>query len=84
VSFYDRAKETEQLPLYRTYYRHACSMAHGDVSGLMAQCDDESKVDMAPSFKNLDHALVSAHGSIVRCLNYFDEIARLGFEDRLG
>ena len=71
------------MPLYRTYYRHVCSMAHGDVAGLLAQCDTESRVHIAPSFESLDDALVSSQGSMIRCLNYFDDLANLGFKDRL-
>jgi hypothetical protein len=83
LSFYSRAKEAEQEPLYRAFYRPASSLIHGDIAGLMAQCDSESRMDMAPSFKSLDDALVNGHGSLVRCLSYFDEIAQLGFKGRL-
>jgi hypothetical protein len=50
----------------------------------MAQLDDDSSVDTPPSWKSLGGALVNGHGSLVRCLSYFDEIAHLGFKDRLA
>ena len=40
-------------------------------------------MDMAPSWSHLDTALISGLGSFLRCVNYFDEIVRLGFRDRL-
>ncbi len=83
-SFYKRAKEAQQEPLYRASYRYVSSMVHGDIAGLMAQLDEDSSVDTPPSWKNLDDALVNAHGSTLRCLSYFDEIAHLGFKDRLA
>ena len=83
-SLYKRAKEAQQEPLYRLLYRPASSIIHGDIAGLMAQLDDESRVDTAPSFKSLDDALVNGHGSLLRCLGYLDEIAHLGFKDRLA
>jgi hypothetical protein len=83
-SFYKRAKEAQREPLYRAFYRPVSSMVHGDIAGLMAQLDGESSVDTPPSWKSLDDALVNGHGSLVRCLSYLDEIAHLGFEDRLA
>lgn len=83
-SFYKRAKEAGQEPLYRAFYRPTSSMIHGDIAGLIAQLDDDSSVDTPPSFKGLDDALVNGHGSLVRCLSYFDEIAQFGFKDRLA
>jgi hypothetical protein len=83
-SFYTRAKEAQHEPLYRAFYRPVSSMVHGDIAGLMAQLDGESSVDTPPSFKSLDDALVNGHGSLVRCLSHFDEIAHLGFKDRLS
>jgi hypothetical protein len=98
VSIYDRAKEAEEfwreetkahggqmkdVSLYKQFYRPASSMHHGDIVGLIAQTDSELKVELAPSWSWVEDALVSGFGSLVRCVNYYDEIARLGFKERL-
>jgi hypothetical protein len=50
---------------------------------LIAQVDSELNAETAPSWSWLDDALVSGIGSFVRCLAYFDEIAGLGFKERI-
>jgi hypothetical protein len=83
VSIYERAKEAGLLDLHQTFYRWATSMHHGDIGGLSSQADSEGKADVAPSWSWLQLALVSGFGSFVRCLGHFDEIAQLGFKERL-
>jgi hypothetical protein len=84
VSLRDRAAANEGLlQLHLTYYPQVSSIHHGDIKGLTAQLDSEGKMDMAPSWSHLATALISGLGSFLRCLNYFDEIARLGFKDRI-
>ena len=83
VSISEKAKEAGLLELHRTFYRWASSMHHGDIGGLSSQADSEGKADVAPSWSWLELALVSGLGSFVRCLGHFDEIAQLGFKERL-
>jgi len=83
VSIYERAKDAGLLELHRTFYQWATSMHHGDIGGLSSQTDQEGKVDVAPSWSWLEIALVSGFGSLVRCLGHFDEMAQLGFKERL-
>jgi hypothetical protein len=71
------------LPLHRIFYRQASSMHHADIGGLISQVDSDMNVASAPSWAWLEDALVTGLGSLVRCLNYFDEIAQLGFKERL-
>jgi hypothetical protein len=71
------------LRLHQTYYPMVSSIHHGDAQGLFAQSDSAGRVDMPPSWSHLDTALVSGLGSFLRCLDYFDTIASLGFRDRL-
>ncbi len=97
VSIYERAKEAEQywqqqmeadglkgntVSLYRTFYRHATSMHHLDIAGVLASIDDDMNALMAPSWEHLDDALVAA-GAVLRCVSYFDEMAELGMQERL-
>jgi hypothetical protein len=98
ASIYERAKEAEQywqqqmeakgekgkaISFYKAFYRPASSMHHGDIGGLIAQVDSDMNVELAPSWSWLETALTSGIGSLVRCIGYFDEIAQLGFKDRL-
>lgn len=39
--------------------------------------------ETAPSWEWLDDALINGIGSFARGLSYFDEIAQLGFKERL-
>lgn len=83
-SLYARAKEAgpTHLDLYRTFYQHASSMYHMDIGGIAAHVDAQMYAHMAPSWEHLDDALV-ATGSFLRCVGYLDEMAQLGFKDRL-
>jgi hypothetical protein len=83
-SLYCRAKEAgpEYLDLYRMFYRQASSMHHLDFGGIAAHSDANMQADMAPSWACLDDALV-ATGCALRCINHYDEIANLGFKERI-
>jgi hypothetical protein len=84
VSIYERAKAADMLPLYRTMYKWTCSMHHGDIGGQIFQIDAKTlQVDLAPSWSWLEDALIGAHGSFLRCLGYYDEMANLGFKNEL-
>ena len=97
VSIYDRAKEAEQkwreqmeadgivdngVSLYKTFYRHASSMHHMDIGGVIASLDEDMNAIMAPSWEHLDDALVAAR-SVLSCVSYYDEMAGLGMEERI-
>ena len=97
VSIYDRAKEAEQqwkdqmatdgikdngISLYKTFYRHASSMHHMDIGGVLASIDEDMNAIMAPSLEHLDEALVAA-SSVLRCVSYYDEMAQLGMQERI-
>lgn len=83
-SLFKRAKEAgaEHVFLYRTFYSRASSLHHLDVGGIISHLDDEMLADMAPSWAHLDDAL-TACGSVLRCVAYFDEMAQLGFKERI-
>ena len=97
VSIYERAKEAEQqwrdqmaadglkdngISLYKTFYRHASSMHHMDIAGVIASIDEDMNAIMAPSWEHLDDALVAA-SSVLRCVSYLDEMAQLGMQERI-
>jgi hypothetical protein len=83
-SLYKRAKEAgpQYLDLYRMFYGQASSMHHVDFAGLVAHADADMLADMAPSWACLDDALV-ATGCALRSINHYDEIANLGFKERI-
>jgi len=83
-TLYKRAKEAgpEMLFLYRTFYRHASSIHHMDVGGVISTIDSENHAHMAPSWEHIEDALV-ASGSVLRTIGYFDEMANLGLRERL-
>jgi len=83
-SLYKRAKEAgpQYLDLYRKYYGQASSMYHLDFAGIAAQSDANMQADMAPSWACLDDALV-ATGCALRSIQHYDEIANLGFKERI-
>ena len=97
VSLHRRAQEAEEfwkqqleadgirgnpVSLYKTFYRHASSMHHMDIDGVMASLDEDLNAIPAPSWEHLDDALVAA-GSVLRCVSYFDEMAQLGMQERI-
>jgi hypothetical protein len=83
-TLYKRAKEAgpEMLFLYRTFYRHASSIHHMDVGGVISTIDSEMHAYMAPSWEYIEDALV-ASACVLRIIGYFDEMANLGLKERL-
>jgi len=83
-SLYKRADEAgpQYLYLYGTFYRQASSMHHLGFGGLAAQSDANMLADMAPSWACLEDALV-ATGCAPRSINHYDQIANLGFRERI-
>jgi hypothetical protein len=83
-SLYDRAKEAgpQYLDLYRMFYGQASSMHHLDIGGIAAHSDANMLADMAPSWACLDDALV-ATGCALRSVDLYDEMANLGFKERI-
>lgn len=83
-SLYKRAKEAgpQYLDLYRMFYGQASSMHHLDFAGIAAHSDADMLADMAPSWVCLDDALV-ATACALRSINHYDEIANLGFKERI-
>jgi hypothetical protein len=83
-SLYERAKQAgpDYVDLYRTFYRHASSVHHLDFAGIAAHSGGDLLADMAPSWACLKDALV-ATGCPYRAINLYNEIANLGFKDRL-
>jgi hypothetical protein len=97
VSLYERAKEAEQrwkeqmaadgipdngISLYKTIYRHASSMHHMDIGGVIASVDEDMNAIMAPCWEHLEDALVFAK-SVLTCVSYYDEMANLGMKERI-
>jgi hypothetical protein len=84
VKLYQRAEEAGPgyVDLYRMFYGQASSMYHLDFGGIAAHSDENMQADMAPSWSCLDDALV-ATGSAVRTASLFDEMAALGFKERV-
>jgi hypothetical protein len=97
VSIYDRAKEAEQqwreqmaadgirdngISLYKTFYRHASSMHHMDIGGVIASLDEDMNALMAPSWEHLDDALVAARSALT-CASMYDEMAAFGMAERI-
>ena len=98
VSIYQRAKEAEQqwreqmakdgindngLSLYKTFYRHASSIHHMDIGGVIASLDEEMNAIMAPSWEHLEDALVAAR-SVLTCVSMYDEMAGLGMAEQIN
>jgi hypothetical protein len=83
-TLYKRAKEAgpDMLYLYRTFYRHASSIHHMDVGGLISTIDSEMHAHMAPSWEHIEDALV-ASGSVLRIIEYFVEMANLPLKEQL-
>jgi len=69
------------ISLYKTFYRHASSMYHMDIVGVIASLD-EANVVSAPSREHLDDALV-ATASVLRCVSLYDEMAGFGMQERI-
>ena len=70
--------------LYRTFYRWSSAMHHVNISGLAFQFEAETlDVDIAPSEKWLDDALVAGFGSILRLLMRCNRELKLGLEKEI-
>lgn len=52
------------------------------MGGISSHLDNEMNAHMAPSWAWLEDALI-ASGSVLRCISYFDEMAQLGFQERI-
>jgi hypothetical protein len=84
VSIYKRAQSAGLGGLYETFYNWASSMHHADIASIVSSYDaDADDLHMAPSLEWLDQALVAAHGSLVRSLSYYLEVANIGFENEI-
>jgi len=78
------AEEAGLVDLYLTFFFWASSMHHGDVVGLALQIDKSVLgVDVAPSERWIDTALVIGHGSLIRTLNYYNEVAQMGMDQEI-
>ena len=71
-----------RISLYKTFYRHASSMHHMDIAGVIASLDEEMNAIVGPSWEYLDDALVAA-ASVLRCVSLYDEMAGLGMQERI-
>ena len=67
--------------LYHRHYSLASSMHHYDFQALASSMDPESDEMPAPSMRWLGEALSTAHGSLVRALDHYLDVANVGFED---
>jgi hypothetical protein len=83
ITIRQRAEEACRLVHYETFYRWACWMHHGNMGGLIFQVDVAYDVDIAPSWRWVYDALINGYDSYLRCLNYYDEVATLGFKKEL-
>jgi len=78
----EMAKEAGLIQAYLTFYSWASSLHHSDVAGLSFQTDREGfAVDMAPSLEWIDLALISGHGSLIRTLECYNNVAQLGMAE---
>jgi hypothetical protein len=81
VSFREMTEEVGMGELYSTFYNWASSMIHLDIGGISLQVERETmEVDLAPSERWLEEALVIGHGSAVKVLTDYNEMAKLGLE----
>lgn len=81
VPFAKMAEEVGMAELYSTFYSWASSIIHLDMGGISLQAERETMgVDVAPSESWLEEALVIAHGSAVKVLTDYNEMATLGLE----
>ena len=82
----DRAKAAGLEELYHRPYHLASSMHHYDFQALVASMDPESDelgIEPAPSMRWLGEALSTAHGSLVRALDHYLDVAKIGFEEEM-
>ena len=57
-------------------------MHHMDVGGVISIIDSDMHAHMAPSWEHVEDALI-ASGSALRCIDYFNEMAKLGLKKRM-
>jgi hypothetical protein len=57
-------------------------MHHLDIAGIISSSDADLYADIAPSWALLSDAL-AATGCFVRSIGHYDEMANLGFKERL-
>jgi len=82
VSFRKMTEELGMGELYSTFYNWASSMIHLDIGGILLQAERETMgVDVAPSEEWLEEALVIGHGSAVKVLTDYNEMAKLGLDE---
>ena len=82
-----KAKAAGLEDLYHRPYNLASSMHHYDFQALVASMDPESDdigIEPAPSMRWLGEALSTAHGSLVRSLSYYLDVAKIGFEEEMN
>jgi hypothetical protein len=84
VTVREMAEEAGLGQLYLTVYSWACAMHHADFQGL-AFLSERRTLDaaVAPSEDWLETALVSGHGSTLRVLLCYSEVAKLGMDAEL-
>jgi hypothetical protein len=84
-SIFQLAEEAgpDSLAMYRTFYRQASSLHHLDIAGIIAHTDSDMQAHVAPSWELLEDSLLSM-ASVIGCAQLFDEIAGLGFHDRIN
>lgn len=98
-SFWKRAKTAEALweeqwranglegsgvSLYDSFYRHASSVHHMDIGGVIASFDEELTSIIAPSWEYIEDALLTATGSVIWCISMYCELANLDMADRIS
>lgn len=84
VSVREMAEEAGLGELYLTVYSWACAMHHADFQGLGFLTEPRTlDAAVAPSEEWLETALVSGHGSTLRVLLCYNEVAKLGMDVEL-
>lgn len=89
VTIFRRAQAAGLEGIYRTAYGMASSMHHYDFYAIASSMDRESgienevEVEPAPSRRWLGESLSTAHGSLVRSLAHYLELAQIGFEKEI-
>jgi Family of unknown function (DUF5677) len=91
VPLFRMAEEVGLRDLYLTFYSRASSMQHLDLGGLSMQTetspteagDAELFCDVSPSEKWIEQALVISHGSVLKALVDYNELARLPIDSEL-
>jgi hypothetical protein len=77
------AEEIKAISMYEGMYGFPSSVIHTDVLGLIAGSGDSSNVDLVPSKANLVLALRMGIVSYAMTLTALNQVAKLGFDERL-